>query len=180
MLQITIPSIEEYDEATNTFILAKEKTIQLEHSLVSISKWESRWLKPFLTKDKKTVEETKDYIKCMTITQNVDESVYRRLTMDNLKEVTDYIEHSKTATTIKEPKNGKKNNEIMTSELIYYYMVALQIPFECQKWHLNRLMMLIRVCNIKQSPPKKRGRKDILSQNAALNAKRRSAMNSKG
>lgn len=180
MLQITIPSIEEYDEATNTFILAKEKTIQLEHSLVSISKWESKWLKPFLSKEDKTVDETKDYIKCMTITQNVDEAIFRRLTMDNLKEVKDYIDHPKTATTIKETNKGKKNTEIMTSELIYYYMVALQIPFECQKWHLNRLMMLIRVCNIKQSPPKKRGKKDILSQNASLNAKRRAAMNTKG
>jgi hypothetical protein len=185
MLQITIPAIvsEQFDEEMNEFIytkIANEQTICLEHSLVSLSKWESKWCKAFLSKNHKTDEEILDYIKCMTITQNVDPDVYRRLTDQNLKEINRYIEAPQTATYFSEDKSTKSNREIVTAELIYYWMITLNIPVEFQKWHLNRLLALIKVCNIKNSPPKKRSKREIMSRNAALNAARRQQLNSKG
>lgn len=181
MLYITIPATELWDELNQEFITTKATTIQLEHSLVSISKWEAKWQKPFLTKDKKTSEETLDYIKCMTLTQNVNPKTYDRLSYQNVTDINDYVESAMTATTINEPKANKiGNQEQITSELIYYWMIALTIPFECQKWHLNRLLTLIRVCNIKNKPPEKRGRREIMSRNAALNAARRQQLNTKG
>lgn len=180
MLEITVPTAEQWDEQKQEFINTKEKTLQLEHSLVSLTKWESKWCKAFLSKNDKTVEETIDYIKCMTITQNVDPEVYNCLTEDNIKQINTYIEAPMTATYFSEEQGGKTNREIVTSELIYYWMIALQIPFECQKWHLNRLLTLIRVCNIKNQPPKKMSRREIMSRNASLNAARRKQLNSKG
>ena len=180
MLQITVPGVEGWDERINQFIKIKEQTLILEHSLVSLSKWESRWHKPFLSKGEKTMEETIDYIKCMTITQNVDPNIYNFLTQENIKQVMDYIDDPMTATTFSEEKSRKPNREIITAEVIYYWMVALNIPPEYQKWHLNRLMTLIRVCNIKSAPPKKRSKRDILTSYAELNAARRKQLNSKG
>ena len=181
MLEITIPGTEEWDEDKEEFITTKETTLRLEHSLVSLSKWESRWCKPFLDSKDKTVEETLDYIRCMTITQNVDPNVYYGLTNENVQQVEAYIYAPMTATTI-----GRRNNktfgpkETITSELIYYWMIALNIPFECQKWHLNRLITLIEVCNIKNSPPKKLSRNELLMRKTERNAQRRKALNSKG
>ena len=181
MLYITIPATELWDELNQEFIITKTTTLQLEHSLVSISKWEAKWQKPFLTKEPKTSEETLDYIKCMTLTQNVNPSTYDRLSYQNVTEINNYVESAMTATTITERnKNKAGNTELITSELIYYWMIALNIPFDCQKWHLNRLLTLIRVCNIKNQPPEKRSRRDIMSRNAALNAARRQRLNSKG
>lgn len=181
MLQITIPvSPEGWDEEKQEFVTPKEQTLQLEHSLVSLSKWESKWCKAFLTKAPKTPEETLDYIRCMTLTQNVNPDVYNHITTANVEQVNDYIGAPMTATYFSEDKKGKSNNEVVTSELIYYWMIALNIPFECQKWHLNRLLTLIRVCNIKNAPPKKRSTKEIMSRNAALNAARRKQFNSRG
>lgn len=180
MLSITIPAVEQWDEAKLEFVTTKEQTLQLEHSLISISKWESKWKKAFLTKTEKTYEETLDYIKCMTITQNVNPDVYRFLTVNNINEVNEYIADSMTATCFSEDKPGGRNSETVTSELIYYWMVAFNIPPEYQKWHLNRLLTLIKVCNIKNSPPKKRSRREIMSQNAALNAARRKQHGTKG
>lgn len=181
MLQITIPAAELWDERNLCFCYTKEQTLQLEHSLVSLSKWESKWCKAFLTKQEKTQEETIDYIKCMTLTKNVDPEVYYCLTQDNINQVNKYIEAPMTATFFSENKNGRGGSrEIITAELIYYWMIALNIPFECQKWHLNRLLTLIRVCNVKNTPPKKRSRRDIMNQNAALNAARRKQLNTKG
>jgi hypothetical protein len=154
--------------------------LQLEHSLVSLSKWESKWNKPFLSKDFKTHEETLDYIKCMTINQNIDPDVYNGLTSEHITMINNYIESPMTATTFSDSKQNKSNREIITSELIYYWMIALNIPFECQKWHLNRLLTLIRVCNIKNAPPKKMSKRATASQYAALNAARRKQMNTKG
>ena len=182
MLQITIPSAELWNEQKQEFVYTKEQTLQLEHSLVSLSKWESKWNKPFLSinkKDAKTWEETLDYIKCMTITQNVKPEVYLFLTAENIKAINDYIDAPMTATTFREDPN-KHGREIVTAEIIYYWMIALNIPFECQKWHLNKLLTLIKVCNIKNSPSKKMSRKELLSRNRSLNAARRKALNSKG
>lgn len=173
MLQITIPATELWDEKNEQFIYTKEHTLQLEHSLVSLSKWEMRWHKPFLSNAKKTPEEIVDYIKCMTITQNVDSSAYNFLSAENLVEINQYIDNPMTATTFKKDPNEKRNGDIITAEIIYYWMIALNIPFECQKWHLNKLLTLIRVCNIKNSPKKKKSREQVLRENAALNAARR-------
>jgi len=180
MLRITIPAVEQWDEIKQEFISTKEQTLSLEHSLVSLSKWESKWRKAFLTKQEKTFEETLDYIKFMTITQNVDPEVYKYITNGNIDEVNRYIEAPMTATYFSEDKNGKTSREQITAELIYYWMISLNIPFECQKWHLNRLLTLIKVCNIKNTPPKKRSKKEIMSRNAALNAARRKQLNTRG
>ena len=180
MLRITIPAAEFWDEVNEEFVYAKEQTLQLEHSLVSLSKWESKWRKAFLGKQEKTEEEILDYVKCMTLTQNVNPEVYTRLTTDNYKEINAYIESPMTATFFSEDKTAKGGREIVTSELIYYWMISLNIPVEFQKWHLNRLLTLIRVCNVKNSPPKRRSKREIMRRNAALNAARRSRLNSKG
>ena len=179
MLQITIPGTEMFNEETNEFFTTKDTVLQLEHSLVSLSKWEAKWKIPFLGKDSKTIEQTIDYIKCMTITQNVNPIVYLNLTDSNIKAINDYIDEPMTATTFSNG-NTPPNREIVTSELIYYWMIALNIPMECQKWHLNRLLTLIRVCNVKNTPPKKMSRQEIINRNAALNAARRKKLNSKG
>lgn len=180
MLQIVIPGNEFFDEEKGEFIYEKDQILQLEHSLVSISKWESKWCRGFLSKKEKTNEEILDYIKCMTITQNVKPDVYDRLTMENVKEIEEYIAAPMTATYFSKDQGGKANTEPVTSELIYYWMIALQIPPQYEKWHLNRLLTLIRVCNIKNQPPKKRSKRDLMSRNAALNAARRQQLNSKG
>lgn len=180
MLQITVPSTEIWDEVNQEFISIKGQTLQLEHSLVSISKWESKWHKSFLHTREKTDEQIFDYIKCMTINKDINPVVYRCLTADNVKEINDYINNPMTATCFNNNGNGKKNNEVVTSELIYYWMIALNIPVEFQKWHINRLMTLIRVCEIKNNPPKKMGRGELMRRNAALNASRRKQLNTKG
>ena len=180
MLRITIPAAELWDEVSQEFVTMKEQTLQLEHSLVSLSKWESKWNKAFLGKQEKTSEEVLDYVRCMTITQNVKPDVYKCLTPENIEQINNYIDAPMTATHFSNEKQGGVNRETVTSELIYYWMIALNIPFECQKWHLNRLLTLIKVCNIKNTPPKKMSRQQIMSRNAALNAVRRKQMNSRG
>lgn len=179
MLSITIAAVEQFDEIKQEFVNSKEQKIHLEHSLVSISKWESKWQKPFLSKTEKTIEETIDYVRCMTITQNVDPHIYNFITSANIQEVTAYIEAPMTATTINNQALSS-NRETITAEIIYYQMVALNIPFECQKWHLNRLLTLINVTNIKNGPQKKMGRHATLRRNASLNAARRKQLNTRG
>lgn len=180
MLEITIPATEQWDEVTEQFVSTKEQRLQLEHSLVSLSKWESKWCKSFLYTKEKTFEETLDYIRCMTITPHVAPEVYRCLTKENIKAINDYIGAPMTATYFNDNRKGHGSREQVTSELIYYWMIALNIPFECQKWHLNRLLTLIRVCNIKNQPPKKMSRSAIMSRNAALNAARRKQLGTTG
>jgi len=182
MLRITIPATELWDEEKEEFITAaKEQTLQLEHSLVSLSKWESKWCKVFLNpREEKTYEETIDYIKCMTITQNVDSSIYERLTRSNIEAINNYIDSPMTATTFSNYNNKGKSKEIITSELIYYWMISFNIPMECQKWHLNRLLTLIRVCDIKNTPPKKMSRREVINRYSALNASRKKQMNTTG
>lgn len=183
MLKLTIPACpEQYDEVNNVFIAAtKEQTLSLEHSLVSLSKWEAKWHKAYLGKEEKTMEEFIDYVRCMTLTQNVAPHVYTALVgMPHLlKKVSDYINANMTATTF--PKGNKPpSREIITSEIIYYWMVSYNIPFECQKWHLSRLLTLINVCNVKNAPQKKMSRNEIMARNRALNAARRKKLNTRG
>ena len=180
MLQITVPAETFYDEVREEFVYGKEQTLRLEHSLVSLSKWESRWHKSFLFTKNKTDEELLDYIKCMTLTQNVSPDVYNRLSKENANEIRRYIDDPMTATVVRETKKGKGNGRILTAELIYYYMISFNIPVEFEKWHLNRLLTLIRVCDAESKPAKKRSVTDIMRDNAKLNAERRKLLNSKG
>lgn len=179
MLKIHIIPPEHYDEEKEEFVQLKPQILQLEHSLVSLSKWESKWKMPFLGKEQKTLEETIDYIKCMVITQNVPDDIYDYLSNENINQVNDYIKDGMTATTFSNNNKGN-NREIVTAEIIYHWMISLNIPFECQKWHLNRLLTLINVCNIKNAPPKKVGKKSAANSYAAINAARRQQYNSKG
>lgn len=183
MLTIKVPQEEYYTEEDNTFHIFPGATLQLEHSLISLSKWESKWKKPFLTSAAKTKEELKDYIRCMTVNGASDE-VYDHLTRENIEAVNSYIHDPYSATTFKQAPGTarKRGGETQTSELIYYYMVALEIPFECQKWHLNRLLTLIHICAIKNDPKgqKKMSPSAVMSQNKALNAARRAKYGTKG
>jgi hypothetical protein len=180
MLQLIIPALESYDETKNEFIIAKEQILQVEHSLVSISKWESKWNKPFLAKEPKTNEETIDYIRCMIITQNVKKEVYDNITTENINDINSYIEASMSATWFNDNKNKSTSKEIITSEIIYYWMITYNIPFECRKWHLNRLLTLIQVCEKKNAPNKKMSNSEIISKNRELNNARRKQANTKG
>lgn len=178
MISIYIPETEYFDESKSEFVSIKEQTLLLEHSLISVSKWESKWHKPFLEKNDKTTEEVLDYLRCMTITQNVDPNVYYNISESDILKIKDYIDDSMTATTFSN--QGRPNRQIITAEIIYYWMVSFNIPFECQKWHLNRLLTLIHVCSIKNQPSKKMSKADIRSRNAALNAARRAQLGTKG
>lgn len=180
MLQITVPGTELWDEAKEQFVPIKEQKLQLEHSLVSVSKWESKWHKPFLLKSERTQEESLDYVRCMTLTQNVDPKAYYCLTANNFDEINRYIDDPMTATTFSEEEPGRKNHEVFTAEVIYFLMIAHGIPVEFQKWHLNRLITLIRVCEIKSKPPKKRSQGAIARRNTALNNHRRKRLNTRG
>lgn len=177
MLSITIPPLELYDENTNEFFTLKEQTLQLEHSLVSLSKWEAKWCKPFLTDQKKTDEETIDYVRCMTLTQNVDPSVYLRLTDEHIEQIQQYIDAPMTATWFTDYGDDKQSSsEQITNELVYYWMFTFGIPMDCQKWHFNRLLTLIKVFTAKSQKPKPM----TLQERAALNAARKKQYNTKG
>lgn len=179
--KITIPAGELYDEATNTFYQIKEQTITIEHSLLSISKWEAKWKKPYLTNNPpKTFEEELDYIRCMTITSNVPYEAYYNLSPDNIKEIVEYEEDPMSATTINRigpEKRGRK--EIITSEVMYYYMIKAGIPFECEKWHFNRLMKLLEVYGVKENP-KKMSRGEAIKHTKALNEARKAKHHTRG
>lgn len=182
MLQITIPAVELYDEVNNEFISIKEQTLTLEHSLVSLSKWESTWCKPFLSDTAMTEEESIDYVKCMTITQNVPPEVYANIPSSIMQEISEYIAKPMTATWFSEKtkKSRKNNGKQVTAELIYHWMIALNIPVKFEKWHLNRLLTLIRVCNEENKQPTKKSARDTINEYAALNRARRQRLNSRG
>ena len=178
MLKLVIPDAELFNEDTQEFITIKHQVLALEHSLVSVSKWESKWRKSFF-KSEKTQEETIDYVRCMTKTQNVNPLIYHNIPQSVLEKIQEYIENPMSATRFSE-KDKPGGGETVTSELIYYWMIALNIPFECQKWHLNRLFTLIKICEIKSRGGKKMSVNEIQRQNAELNAARRNKLKSKG
>lgn len=180
MLQVTVPETELWDEGKQEFCIMREQTLQLEHSLISVSKWESKWHKAFYSTKEKTPEEVVDYVRCMTLTQNVKSEVYLCLTAENINQIVKYIDDPMTATVFFDQQAGGVKRETTTAEVIYCSMIMLNIPFECQKWHINRLLTLIRVCEIKSRPPKKMSQREIMSRNAAINAARRKRLNSKG
>lgn len=180
MLTINVKGSELFDEETSSFSTVGDIEIDLEHSLLSVSKWESKYKKPFLTSEKKTSEETYYYIQAMIMTPNYPIDTLLRLSEENLKEINDYIESSQSATTFGEMPETRVKGETITSELIYYWMVAFNIPFTCEQWHLNRLLALIRICNIKNSKPKKMSKSEIAARNRELNARRRMELGTSG
>lgn len=183
MLKITIPATEIWDAEKQEFSYLKEQTLVLEHSLVAISKWESKWHKPYLEEDKeRTREQIIDYVRCMTITSNVNPEIYNHLTASNWHDIQEYMNDPMTATKItnRKPSGHNKKGQFITSELIYYWMLSAGIPKDFEKWHINRLFTLIRVCNAENAPKKKRSAKDVMRAQSELNKSRRQAMNSKG
>lgn len=177
MLTLVVPSKEFIDEKTNELVRVPGTTLNLEHSLLSLSKWEAKWHKPFMSDKPLSIEETIDYVRCMSINKNVDPLVYETLSNEDLITVINYIKSPATATWFSKDddtnKVGSKSNEAVTAEIIYYWMIALQIPFECEKWHLSKLLTLIKVCNIKNQGPKRTSQKDFIAKRNALNAKRK-------
>lgn len=180
MLTITIPGNEFFDEETSEFVTLGDVTLELEHSLVSLSKWESKFEKPFLGKGQKTDEETLAYVKMMILTKDYPEDALSRLTEENAQAIQKYIHSQQTATTFPHKPGGTPSRETITSELIYFWMINYNIPIECEKWHVNRLITLIQVCNVKNSKPKKMSKSELAARNRELNARRRNDLGSRG
>lgn len=180
MLKLTIPGTEYFNEEAETFETVGDIDLELEHSLISLSKWESKFKRPFLTNEKKTLQESLYYIEAMIISPIYSSDILLRLSQENLDQIDAYIESTESATTFGSMPERKGRGEVITSELIYYWMVAFTIPFECEYWHLNRLFSLIRICNIKNSKPRKMSRHEIASRNRELNAVRRAQYNTSG
>lgn len=181
-LVIHVPDTEFYNYDTEEFVMVKGATLRLKHSLFSVSHWESKWKIPFLEKKpEKTKEQMIHYVKCMTINKNVDPNLYLALTADNWKQIEAYIEDKMSATWFNDDDPSKpRKKEIITSEIIYFWMISQNIPMECERWHLNRLLTLIHVCSIKNAPPKKMSKNSVMSRNRALNAARKKKYGTKG
>lgn len=180
MLTIIIEGKETFNQETQIFDTFDDVIVNLEHSLISLSKWESKYQKPFLVLEKKTTEEIFDYLKGMVVTPNLDPGVLYRCSQKNIDMIQEYIDSSQSATTFGTMPGRRGPGEVITSELIYYWMVAYNIPFECEYWHLNRLFSLIRICDLKNSKPTKMSRNELAQKNAELNAKRREQLNTSG
>lgn len=180
MLTIIVPGTEFFNEETEEFEYHDNTVLELEHSLISLSKWESEFEKPFLTNESKSTEEILGYIKAMVLNPKFSPEVFSRLTKQNLDEINRYIESNYSATTFGEMPHRRGRNEIITSELIYYWLVAFNIPFEVETWHLNRLFALVKICNLKNSKPTKMTRSQIAQRNRALNEERRAKYNTTG
>lgn len=180
MLTITVPLAESYDEKQELFIVTEAFKLELEHSLVSLSKWESKFEKPFLSNTEKTAEETLAYIQIMTLTPNVPPEIFHKLTQKNVAEINDYINAKTTATTFREVQTQSKRQELITSEIIYYWMLSLNIDMDCQHWHLNKLITLIRVTSEKNSPAKKTSRADLARERHRMNMERKQRLGTRG
>lgn len=179
MLKLIVTLAEEFDETDHRFLPAETHELHLEHSLVSVSKWESKWEIPFLGSNEKTNEQMLWYIQAMSSAE-IPPEVFSKISPGNISDIQSYISAKMTATWFREEKAAAMSRETVTAELIYYWMIGLGIPFECQHWHLNKLLTLIRVCNEKNKPPKKRSRADIAAERRALNEKRLKEMQTKG
>lgn len=181
MLTIVVPGVEMFDEMAQEFVTQGDVTLELEHSLVSLSKWESIHEKPFLGREDKTTEEVISYIKCMILTENPPEEILQKLSEKNFEDINRYIDAKMTGTWFNDSPGAPKTRDVITSELIYYWMTIFNIPFDsCERWHLNRLFTLIRVCNIKQAMPQKMSRSELAARNRELNDQRRARLGSKG
>jgi hypothetical protein len=180
MLTLTVVTTEGFDEATNEFVDAESYNIELEHSLASLSKWESFFEKPFLIDKEKTQEEILWYIKAMCLSPDVPDWVFEKLSPKNFDEINKYINAKMTATWFKEEPNKPRSKEVITAEIIYHWMVALTIPFECQYWHLNRLITLVRVCNQKNEPAKKANQTDMAARRREMNEQRKRELGTRG
>jgi hypothetical protein len=180
MLTIVVKGEEFFDEETSSFINFDDVVLDLEHSLISLSKWEAKFQKPFLSAGDKTTEEVYGYVKAMILTPSFPDDVLYRLSSENIAEINAYIDSKQSATTFGDMPKPPGRSETITSELIYYWMVGFNIPWEAEKWHLNRLFSLIRICNIKQSKPKKMSRNEIATRNRELNAARKAKLGTTG
>jgi len=180
MLTIVVSAVESFDDTTQEFVSKGGTALVLEHSLVSLSKWESEHEKPFLGKEEKTEEEVISYIKAMTLTPNVPAEIFTQLSEDNFIEINRYIESKQSATWFSEAPGAPKSSEVITSELIYYWMTVFNIPFETETWNLNRLFNLIRICNIKAAKPKKMSRQEQAQRQRDLNAQRKAQLGTRG
>ena len=180
MLTITVGGTDSFDEATQAFVTVDGVELQLEHSLVSLSKWESEFEKPFLGADEKTAEELLAYVKAMTLTPEVPEEVFLKLDESNFTAINEYINAKRSATWFNEAPGAPKSREVVTSELIYYWLTVFNIPFEVENWNLNRLFTLIRVCNVKSAKPKKMSRNEIAQRNRTLNQQRKEQLKTRG
>jgi len=180
MLVITVGGVESFDEGSSEFVVRGGTPLELEHSLVSLSKWESIHEKPFLGKESKTGAEVMSYVRCMCLTPDPSPELFYKLSKENFEAVDQYINAKMTATWFSDAPGAPGSRDVITSELIYYWMITFQIPFECERWHLNRLFTLIRVCNVKQAKPKKMSRAALAARNRELNAQRRAQLGSTG
>lgn len=180
MLTILVGSTEMFDDEHQEFVTDGGIQLELEHSLLSLSKWESQWEKPFLGKESKTPEEVLSYVEAMTLTPNPPAEIFQQLSEENFAAINKYIDKSMTATWFADTPGAPRTSEVITSELIYYWMTAFNIPFECEHWNLNRLFTLIRICNVKNAKPKKMSRAEMAQRNRELNAQRKKQLGTQG
>lgn len=180
MLKVLVQLEESFDEAKNEFVTSEAFELELEHSLVSLSKWESIFEKAFLGPKEKTQAELLAYVEIMTLTPNVPPEVFLKLSKENIEAINEYMNAKMTATWFREDPNAKKSRETITTEIVYYWMFSLQIPIECEHWHFNRLLTLIRVFNEKNAPPKQKSARELAQERRALNEKRLREMNTSG